>query len=319
MIKKLILAVTISTCAAVLVKAADRPKLAVLPFTTQSGKIFNIEANNKNIKISTKVEVRDLSDQLINFLVSSRKFDVLERDYIRRLIEENKLTESDWAKPGQEKRIGKLLVADYLVVGTVDRLEYLVRQEHLKITGENLIRVVAKIKVQYRIIEIKSGKIVFSGQEENKLTSDDVRAKVPRKDRRDWTFMDFRNYLFNTTVNSIGNAILDSIFPLKVVTMTNNGNNIVLNRGLGAGMKKGQIYEVFKLGGDLIDPDTKEFLGRQEKQIGKIVIISVAPRFSKAKALKPSTEFKPGYICRPAEKNSPKPKTADYPKATAGW
>ncbi|QSH42197.1 CsgG/HfaB family protein [Lentisphaerota bacterium ZTH] len=317
--KKLIVIIATVTLAAVFAQAADRPKIAVLPFATQSTTVFKIQGNSgKSLSVTRSVILRDLSNRLINFLVNSKKFDVLDREYIDRVIQENKLTESEWAKSGQEKRIGKLLVSDYLVAGTVNRLDYYVKRDHLQLTGEDIVRAVAKITVEYRIIKVKTGRIVFSGIEENKLTSDDIRKKISPKERRDWTFKDFKNCLFENTINDIGRAILGSIFPLKIAALANRGDMVIVNRGLGSGIEKGQVYEVFRLGANLIDPDTKEFLGKQEKSVGEIQITSVTPKFSKAKLLKASGEFKIGYVCRLSDKSVKTAETPDYPESTAG-
>jgi len=55
-----------------------------------------------------------------------------------------------------------------------------------------------------------------------------------------------------------------------------------INRGDGTDIAIGQIWNVFVVGEELIDPDTKESLGREEVLIGKVKITSVLPKTSTA-------------------------------------
>ena len=43
-----------------------------------------------------------------------------------------------------------------------------------------------------------------------------------------------------------------------------------------------QVWRVFAVGKELIDPDTKEVLGKEEVEIGKVRVTDVLPKFSKA-------------------------------------
>lgn len=52
-------------------------------------------------------------------------------------------------------------------------------------------------------------------------------------------------------------------FPARVVDVVDS-YRIVINRGAGDGIKKGQRFLVYSLGKELFDPDSKESLGRLE-------------------------------------------------------
>jgi hypothetical protein len=77
--------------------------------------------------------------------------------------------------------------------------------------------------------------------------------------------------------------VADVIFPIKV--LIKGDNEITINRGEGAGVAVGDTFNVFALGKEMIDPDTKESLGRQEVKVGQVKITEVDPKFSKAQVL----------------------------------
>ena len=81
----------------------------------------------------------------------------------------------------------------------------------------------------------------------------------------------------------IANRVADVIFPAKVVAL--QGKQIIVNRGEGTGVAVGQMWNVFSVGEELIDPDTKQSLGHQETSAGKVKIISVLPKVSNAEVI----------------------------------
>jgi hypothetical protein len=81
----------------------------------------------------------------------------------------------------------------------------------------------------------------------------------------------------------IANRVADVIFPAKV--LIKRDTQVTINRGEGAGVAVGDLFNIFALGDEMIDPDTKESLGREEVKVGKVKISEVNPKFSKAEAL----------------------------------
>jgi curli biogenesis system outer membrane secretion channel CsgG len=297
------------------VKPAPRPEkatLGVLPFIIDE----SIRISFGNETLIPRVVETEFTSELMQFLVKSRKFNVLERDYLRKIMNENKITESDYAKPGEASRIGKLLVADYLVIGHIDRLTFLIKPKIIELTGERKLEITATFKISFRITEVKTGKIVFAQSLTRKLTSKEVREKIPYEERKDWTLVDYKEYLFRKVSVQAGNLILEGIYPIKIASVQEG--QVVLNRGQGAGIKKGNVYEVFQLGESVVDPDTGDSLGNQEIKVGTIEVISVEPKFSKAKILTQLQPLTLGSICRSVIKEKTEEAPA-YPRQTPGW
>jgi hypothetical protein len=303
-------------CGISLIAAPDsQPTMAVLPF--QISKVVE-SVQVGGVSMSRELVENEFTHELLNFLTSSRKFNMLSRTKIKQVMDENMLTESDWSNPEQYKKVGNLLVADYLVTGVINRVDFQVIRQNIKITGETAPRIVATFKAQYEVVETNTGKIVSSGQVIEKLKSVDVRREIPASERKDWTFADYTDLLFARAAKVMGNKILQAVYPVKVTAIQNDGKTIILNRGQSAGIEPGEIYEVLNSGSPVIDVDTGENLGSSELKIAEIKIINVDVKFSQASIINESAPIKVGDICRPVGKKH-KSAEPDYPAKDMSW
>jgi len=95
----------------------------------------------------------------------------------------------------------------------------------------------------------------------------------------------------------IATRIADLVFPVRV--LIKRDQQITINRGDGAGVEVGQVFNVFAEGETLVDPDTGEILGREEVLVGKARVVSVQPKFSTAELLE-DLGIDRGAVLRPA-------------------
>ena len=298
-----IVGVVLFVCITTTLQADKKPTIAVMPFIVDE--TLQIEFGKYTWKF--RVLETEYTHQLMEFLVKSRKFKVLDREHIEKVIRENKLSESDYAKPGEAQRIGKLLVADFLVIGNIDRLEFIRKTKKIEITGETKVELTGSFKLHFRITKVSSGEIVFAQTLKEKLKLKDI----PFAERKEMTGSDFKDKLFTSAAVNAGNFVLEGIYPVKIATITKDGL-ATLNRGKGAGITKGKRYEVFSMGKAVVDPDTGESLGAEEIKVGELVVTEVLPKYSKAKVVKATGNFKTGNICRsmpPAEVEAEEPAT----------
>ncbi|GAW86002.1 hypothetical protein bplSymb_SCF01603P008 [Bathymodiolus platifrons methanotrophic gill symbiont] len=210
--------------------------------------------------------------------------------------------------------MGKLLVADYLVTGVINRFEVNAVRQNIAITGETLPRLVATFKSQFQIIESSTGKIVLADQVIQKIRFDEIRREIPSTERRYWTDADYKDLLFSKAATEVGNAILAGIYPIKVVKVSSTG--VVLNRGKGVG---GKQCLVINQGEAIIDIDTGESLGGSEEQVGLVEVTSVEGKFSKAKIIFGAGQIQYGDICRIQKTVQKEEEAAAYPRVTPGW
>ncbi|HIG64700.1 MAG TPA: hypothetical protein EYQ43_03875 [Methyloprofundus sp.] len=292
---------------------AKQPTMAVLPF--QLSPVIGT-TNIGEIAITRTVAEREFSNQLIQFLAKSRKFNMLTRTQIDKVIAENRLTESYWAEPGQIESMGKLLVADYLVTGVINRFEISAVSQNIAITGEVLPRLVATFKSQFQVIQSSTGKIVLADQVISRIRFDQLRREIPSSERRYWTAADYKDLLFTKAATEVGNAILAEIYPIKVIKISST--KVILNRGKGVGLEVGKQCKVVHQGEAMVDVDTGESLGGYEEQVGIIEVTSVEGKFSKAEIISGAGRIQYGDICRLLTSVN-KEQGAVYPRVTPGW
>ena len=87
----------------------------------------------------------------------------------------------------------------------------------------------------------------------------------------------------------VGNIIVESIYPIRIISASKT--QAVLGQG-GKTIKIGDIYKIYQLGEKMIDPYTKESLGREEIEVGAVKILTVRPKFSDARILESIIDLK---------------------------
>jgi hypothetical protein len=58
------------------------------------------------------------------------------------------------------------------------------------------------------------------------------------------------------------------------------GSKVWVNLGVGSGVKVGDVFEIYRKGEELIDPDTGLSLGADEEKVGRITITEVKDSYS---------------------------------------
>jgi curli biogenesis system outer membrane secretion channel CsgG len=220
--------------------------------------------------------VEAYDSQLIDRLNAGRKFEIVGRSELKQILKEQELAGSGniAATDPNAAQAGKLAGAKYLLVATVDDFE----DATDKITFTNLNRVGLKRKVRLsttaRIYDSSTGKLMESvnvlvEKKDDRMDATDLTTNAEQTDA----------LLLETTRDAaerIATRLADIVFPIKVIVKREK--QITVNRGEGGGLKVGQLWNVFAVGEELIDPDTKESLGREEILVGKARIVSVLPK-----------------------------------------
>jgi len=58
------------------------------------------------------------------------------------------------------------------------------------------------------------------------------------------------------------------------------GNQVYINSGGADGEKVGRVYGIYRVGEEMVDPDTGESLGSEEEKVGTAKVVKVNPKFS---------------------------------------
>ena len=214
------------------------------------------------------------SSNLQSALVQTRRFAILDRQHNSEYEAEKRLLLSSDTPLKEKMRLGQVLGLDYLVVGTASFEDSSHRSENT-FTGEVSYVENVVSKIDYKVINLATRQIKWQDSVViNENISDPVTAQM------------------------ISRGITSAIYPMKIVS--NENDSITLNQG-GTSVTVGELYDVFDLGKKLIDPYTKESLGREEIYAGKVLIGKVTSKVSYATVIEGSIEaMRVGAIVRPS-------------------
>jgi len=258
-------------------KESMRTRIAVMPF-----KFFDVKGDTERYN-------RLLTQGLNNYLVQTKKFTVLDRDFVAQ-VDMEKQGILDGKTPASEMaKIGNEISADFVLVGAVESFYVKTKTKIMRASGKEVKKEYIFMHLSYRLIDVATKQINFSNT---------IKTTIPMRSER----READSKMTDKVSASLGEELLFSIYPVMVEKI--KGKDIYLGMG-GKQFKKGNIYEMFEKGEPIINSYTKEVLGATETLVGTIVITSVSNNYSKAKTIKSfdfGSNFEPGkYIVRPIQ------------------
>ena len=251
---------------------AVKPTQAILKSVDRDGK-----------RISLDRVLQSMNGQLIDRINATRKFQVVARSDLDDILKEQDFASSGNVDLNDKSAAQQFKVAGvkYLVVTTIDDFQDYNEVAAFQGTGRSATKRVIRLSCVGKIYDSTTGKLLESTnfQISNKDVSENKTYSVRDSNLNE----DLLVAIAREMSGKIANRVTDVIFPPKV--LSKRDKQITINRGDGTDIAVGQIWNVFALGEELIDPDTKESLGREEILIGKVKIIGVLPKTSTAEII----------------------------------
>lgn len=265
----------------------QRLRLAILPPRLEAATFRDGAAANDAVSVGAQ-----WNQALVTAFVQSRRFAVLDREYMDELAKEHGLLSSGGAALTEQVRLGQLLGADFILVGTLADAARTESTLRIALTGEMTRRQEAHLHAQYRIIDVATAEIRSADSLLMRWDNSTLNSKVAGAGGQHWLAL-----LLNEAAGEIAARTLDIIYPIRIIRVT-SAQQIILNQG-GSGLQPGQQFEVFLPGEVLIDPYTGESLGAEEIFCGVIQVTRVQPKFSVARLVSGDfAAFEEGGICR---------------------
>jgi curli biogenesis system outer membrane secretion channel CsgG len=234
-----------------------RLAIAVIPFRCSRDR-FQI----LNSDLAERDLVQQLSQDLVEQLVQSRKFTVLDRDFLAESIGEKKLIESEKMPLAEQLRIGQGLGADLLLVGRIDDMEAHSEAKTIHLTGQSVDRGHAKTTISYRILNVATGKIHWADTFNHFYNDEELRAlSAGQPDAPS------AQSLVRSAADGISEQVITGVFPIRVIKA--DDRSLILNQGAKR-LKIGEVLDVYTQGEELLDPDTKEYLHPLETLVGQV-------------------------------------------------
>lgn len=272
-------------------QSAKRKRIAILPF----------RQTIENSSIDPSRSTRMLNQALTNYLVQTRKFTVLDRDFDEEVLSElQNLNESSNIE--DQAKIGQQLFADYILVGRLETFDIQeVKKKYLTSDQTKIIKT-GMIDFNYRLIDVPTKQIKYASS---------IREEINLNKQRQP-----EAYLTEQSSMKIGQEILYAIYPILIEQI--KGDIAYLGQG-GLQIEVGDIYDIYQMTDEIItDSRTGEKLGKMEFKVGQAEIIDKNAKFSIAKINSNddlSENFKPlKYYVKPAQEEKKEEKESKIKK-----
>jgi len=261
------------------------PRVAVLDLVVPPNAI-KFGAGYEN----TQWDVKTFTAQLATVLSNTKKFEVIERNQLGEVNSERVFGE---ITGGGSFGAGRFGGADYCILGELKTMVFETKVDEIPYTNYVAVKSIGEVGILLRMVNVGTGKRT------TKITDNDL------------TKQGFLNDLLEEAAKKIVMSIIEGAYPTKVASV--DGSTIYINRGLDSGYEVGTRLIVYSQGKEIIDPDTKQKLGKEETPVGEIEITEVLDKMSKAKPVSVSIgEIQPGMVCRMSQEKAtvpPKPLT----------
>ena len=232
-----------------------------------------------------------LRSRITDNIINTRKFDVVERQRMGSVLSEQKNAASGLTTEESAPEANKIKAAGFVLYGSVLSLGR--DGSSVSLVGVSSSKDTVKVELQLRIANAESGKILSSKtiratKSQSRMAGDGQRVSGNVEEQ---AIQD----AIREASKKVTDALMDLAFPAKIITINDADMLVNLTKEQ---TEIGAIYEVFAIGKELFDPDTKESLGTAETFVGKIEISRAMPKFSSAipSGGKELASFKPGMI-----------------------
>jgi curli biogenesis system outer membrane secretion channel CsgG len=236
-------------------------------------------------------DTRAFIDMLTTALVKTQKFDVIERDRMEAILQEQGMGDFGLTDGYSNLHLTGL---DYVVIGAIT--QYGVTEEVAGFGGFGTAKKKANMSVDVRVLDVENGTtaiaesvgVVADGSRGFAIEGVGARVKddaaqllgnVMRTAARDITFL-----------------VVSSVYPIRIAARAASGE-IILNYGDGL-LADGDTLHVYSEGETFTDPTTGEVLGSEEELVARITVTSAESRFSKAQLLSEYSPVEAGMIAK---------------------
>ena len=219
----------------------------------------------------TAAGLQALNDRILGNVVSSRKYEVVEREHLAKVQQELKLVDSGMTD-GAAPESNRLKAAGYCVYGSV--VQYRSFSRSARLGDVSVKNVVGVIELQIRIANIETGRILAAKTvkaEKSKMISSAVEST---QDPESEVLADAAGESAMLVVDRLNEVA----FPVHVISANSRfvTGNITEDQ-----VSVGDVWEVYVLGDELKDPQTGESLGNDEDLIATVRVSRPGPKTTK--------------------------------------
>jgi curli biogenesis system outer membrane secretion channel CsgG len=246
--------------------APGKKKLAITKIAATDSVKARMSKQGVGLSLGSVLEALD--SQVYDRVLNTKRFEILERSDADALAKES-------AAAGTAFQFQQ---ADYLLTIRVDGFNDRTETRVLASLGKAVTARVVELSAVAKITEVSTQRAVASTNfQVSRRQADQLSGSTVEKvgESSDVLLTDITREM----AQKIASRVADAVFPARVIGKRDKV--VTINRNDTSGIKVGQVWEVFTLGGDLVDPDTGEKT-REEVYVGKVKISRVTPQNSQA-------------------------------------
>ncbi len=261
-----------------------------------------------------------IEDLVRQALTSTNRFDLLERtSAVGDIAREQALADSGRVDSATAVLTGRITGAEYLVKTTLIELNPEKDTEEIKAAGGGkgssgagfgdlgVKQKIAFCRLSMRVIRAETGEIVsdqmvdgtcitagLTGMAGFGLRMVGSAARIGSKKQAPIT------NAMQTCANKAAYYVAASLeaAPWQGMVADVTDHTITIAAGTGAGLHEGVVLTLLSRGADVVDPETKEVLGSENKEIGQVRIVSAQERFSTGEIIQGGEGAKKGDLVR---------------------
>ncbi|MHC4728493.1 MAG: CsgG/HfaB family protein [Planctomycetota bacterium] len=188
----------------------NRLKLAVMPIQTLYDSYPFGDYTPSGVDLSLK-----LSQQLSAGITGTNKFAVLDREYIDEFAQNRNILISDDSPIEEKARLGQVLGADYMLVGTISNARLQIKTRASRAIGRPIREYEVDYVFDYRLIAAPTRQVKLADTVNIALEEDQVRVLVKKWEPED---LDFREMVDNLTARAakqVIDSIIDRLYPIR--------------------------------------------------------------------------------------------------------
>jgi len=250
-------------------EAPGKKKLAITKIAATDAVKARMIKQGVGLSLASVLEALD--SQVYDRVLSTKRFEILERTDADALAKEAQAAGNTF----------QFQQADYVLTIRVDGFNDRVETRTLAALGKTITARVIELSAVAKITEVSTQRAIASTNfQVSRRQADQLSANTVEKngESSDVLLTDITREM----AQKIASRVADAIFPARVIGKRDKV--VTINRNDTSGIKVGQVWEVFMLGDELVDPDTGDKT-REEISVGTVKISRVTPQNSQADIL----------------------------------
>ena len=258
---------------------------------------------------------KGVSDIVINKLVQSGRYSVIERSRLDAVLQEQNLAATGRIDPTTAAQIGRILGVDAVVIGSITQFDLQQRQSGGGLffgIGASTTDTDAYVKLNIRVVNTTTAEILSVAEGKGNVSQSDSSVRVLGIGGSSSTQNQQKLLTLATEkavdevveiLNAEAGKLAASPKALPAVTALVAavvGNQVVFNKGTGDGYRPGLKLSIERVTQEIKDPATGKVIRRLSQPVGLVEIVEADAQSSVGKVLTGS-QFQIGDLAKPTQ------------------